>query len=443
MHSHSIERTAIGLTRQIVGILATATLALAPPLAAPVGAQMPDVGQMSGVPLPTGDLPNGSVSVRVVRGDLSNNVVGQAVELHGGGQTLKATTDAEGRALFTQAAPGTSVHAVTTVDGARIESQEFAVPATGGIRVVLVAGGGSGAAASAGSAAGAGAGEQGTASAVAGPAQPGTVVLGGQSRFVVEMADEALDVYQLFEVANTTTAPVEPAEPLVFTMPDGGRGLTLLEGSSPQATVDGNVVKVEGPFRPGMTSVQFAYQLPYSGASLSFAQPIPVALNQTAIVVRKVGAMSFLSPQAPNTREVTSDGNPYIMANGTGVPAGSTVSFAFDGLPHRNRVPRYLTLALAGLLALWGVWVSLGREESAEEVRKSLESRREQLLRDLVRLEEQHRAGRGADQKYLSKRQALVTELERLYSDLDRINAAIAQRAVTRSRDARASAAAH
>ena len=153
--------------------------------------------------------------------------------------------------------------------------------------------------------------------------------------------------------------------------------------------------------------------------------------------------MSFSSPQAPNAREMTSDGNPYIMANGAGLPAGSAVSFAFDGLPHRSRVPRYLTLTLTGLLVVWGVWMSLGRGESYEELKKSLESRREQLLRDLVRLEEQHRAGRGADQKYQSRRQALVTDLEHVYSDLDRIGADIAQRAAERSRDARASAAAH
>ena len=118
------------LSRRLVAALALAAIAtlLRP---APAAGQMPDISQMSGVPLPTGDLPTGTVSVRVVRGDLSNNVVGQAVELHGGGPALRAATDDTGRAQFAGVAPGTRVHAVTTVDGRRLESQEFQVPAAG------------------------------------------------------------------------------------------------------------------------------------------------------------------------------------------------------------------------------------------------------------------------------------------------------------------------
>jgi len=156
-------------------------------LTADAAGQMPDISQMSGVPLPTGDLPTGTVSVRVVRGDLSNNVVGQAVELHGGGPALRAATDDTGRAQFAGVAPGTRVHAVATVDGRRLESQEFEVPAAGGIRVLLVAGGSA-------AAAGGAPGGAGGAQVPAAPAQPGTVALAGQSRFVREMADAAIDV---------------------------------------------------------------------------------------------------------------------------------------------------------------------------------------------------------------------------------------------------------
>jgi hypothetical protein len=97
-------------------------------------AQMPDVSQMSGVPLPTSDLPAGTVAIRVVRGDLSNNVVGQAVELHAGAQQWNATTDESGRATFSGLPAGTRVHGIATVDGQRLETQEFPVPAAGGRR---------------------------------------------------------------------------------------------------------------------------------------------------------------------------------------------------------------------------------------------------------------------------------------------------------------------
>src|SRR5262245_50368899 len=52
--------------------------------AAPVLAQfqMPDPKQMSGIPRPVDDLPSGSVSVRLIRGELSNNIANHPVELH-------------------------------------------------------------------------------------------------------------------------------------------------------------------------------------------------------------------------------------------------------------------------------------------------------------------------------------------------------------------------
>ena len=54
---------------------------------------MPDPKQMSGRPLPVGDLPVGTVTVRVVRGSMTNVVANQAVELTGAGAPLTATTN--------------------------------------------------------------------------------------------------------------------------------------------------------------------------------------------------------------------------------------------------------------------------------------------------------------------------------------------------------------
>jgi len=373
-------------------------------------AQMPDVSQMSGVPLPSGELPNGTVSIRVVRGALGNDVVGLEVELHGGGQVWKVTTDGEGRAQFAQAAPGTRVHAVATVDGVRLESEEFPVPATGGMRVIIVAP----------LAGNAGATPPAAAPATPlPPAAPGTVVLGGQSRFVVEMADEAVDVYCLFEIANAGAAPVSIEAPLAFEVPEGAVGLTMLEGSSPQATAAGRIVTVNGPFNPGITQVQFAYQYPYSSGSLTLSQTLPVALAQTSVVAHKLGEVTLASPQLANAREVPLEGKTYIMASGPGVAAGQPVTFTLDGLPHRSRVPRYTTLALVIGIVGWGIWLAMGTPQSSATDRSKLEGRREQLLNELVRLEEQHQLGKGEPSRYTARRRDLVQQLERIYAELD------------------------
>src|SRR5262245_21560939 len=101
---------------------------------------MPDLSQMAGRPLGAGDLPDGTVSVRVMREQLGNNVTNHPVTLKGGQLTKTATTDAQGRATFSGIAIGTVVDATTEVDGETLQSQEFEVPAKGGVRVALVAG---------------------------------------------------------------------------------------------------------------------------------------------------------------------------------------------------------------------------------------------------------------------------------------------------------------
>src|ERR1700730_8312392 len=101
--------------------------------------QMPDPKQMSGIPRPVTELPNGAISVRLIRGQLSNNITNHPVELHVGAKVMTVNTDADGRAQFTGLTPGSSVKAVSVVDGERLESQEFPAPTQGGVRLMLVA----------------------------------------------------------------------------------------------------------------------------------------------------------------------------------------------------------------------------------------------------------------------------------------------------------------
>jgi hypothetical protein len=373
--------------------------------AAPAAAQMPDVSQMSGAPLPTADLPDRTISVRVVRGGLDQNVAGQPVEIHAGhqaGQTFHAVTDEAGRAQFTDLPAGRVVHAVTTIDGRQIQSQDFPVPSTGGVRVILVAPDGAGSA----------------AAATALPAEPGTVTIGGQSRFVVELAEEALEVYYLFEIVNAESAPVA-TEPLVFELPAGARATTILEGSSPQATADGARVTVTGPFQPGRTMVQLAYHLPYESSRYAFSQPLPVALGETSIVVRKLGDMEFHSPQVQGHREMPVEGQTYIMAGGPGLPAGAALEFQLAGLPHHSSLPRLIALVLAAVVIGAGVWLAMAPGHGAAATVRQLAARREQLLGELVKLEAQHAHGRLDEPRYSIRKQVVIGHLERLYADLE------------------------
>src|SRR5262249_30855907 len=184
------------------------------------------------------DLPDHAISVRVLRGGLSNPVTNFQVELHVGPTVRTAQTDDAGRATFNDVPAGASVKAAAVVEGERLESQEFAAPDHGGIRLLLVATG------------------RNAAPAPAAAPAAGQVTIGGQSRIVMEPGDEAVRLYYLLDITNNARGPVNPPAPFAFDMPGNAIGTTLLEGSTPGAAVKGSHVSVAGPFSPGRTLLQ-------------------------------------------------------------------------------------------------------------------------------------------------------------------------------------------
>ena len=232
--------------------------------------QMPDPSQMAGRPLPAPELTTGTVSVRVVRERMGNNVANQTVTLKAAGQTLTGTTDAQGRAAFGDVPPGTAVTVSTVVDGETLVSQEFAVPSSGGVRVALIAG----------LAAAAEREKSERETAAREPARRGVVVFGGESRVILEFQDDNLQVFYLLDIVNNARTPIDIGEPMVLVLPAGVVGASALEGSSPLASVQNDRVRFAGPFPPGITQVQIGYRFPYSGETATIAQPWPTAFEQ-------------------------------------------------------------------------------------------------------------------------------------------------------------------
>jgi hypothetical protein len=297
------------------------------------------------------------------------------------------------------------------VDGERLESQEFAVPATGGVRLALVATDPELAKRA----------EQDRQLAQ-GPAQSGLVVLGDRSRLVVEMGDEALNVFNIFEVLNTARVPVQPAQPLVFELPVTAVGAGLLEGSSPQATLADKRVTVMGPFAPGSTLVQYGYSLPIAGGTLTLHQKLPAALAQFSVLAQKVGDMHIESPQMAEHREMPLQDQTFIVGKGPALETGSTVSLTFTGLPHAPVWPRNLALSLAAAILAAGVWGSARLKRPAgvdEDRRRRLESQRDRLFAELTSIEEQHRDQSIDPERYATRRRELVSALELVYAEMD------------------------
>jgi hypothetical protein len=373
----------------------------APLLGQAGGFAMPDPKQMSGIPRPVDDLPKGSISVRLIRGALSNNISGHPVDLHIGGKVTTVKTDENGRAQFDAVPPGATVKAAADVDGEHLESQEFAAPSQGGVRLMLVA--------------------TDPAKAAA-PAITGTVVIGPQSRIVLQPREEAVDVYYLLDIANAGSGPVKTATPFAFEMPPDAVRCGIMQGSSPQATIAGLRVTVEPPFAPGSTFVQVACELPAATGSVDIEQRFPAILEQIAVVVKKVGETTLRSPQVKEQRELPADGETFIAATGGAVAAGQPLELSISGVPHHNPAPRRVALTLVLVIALAGTWFAsrrVGEAPAKAAERKRLLARRDKLFGELVRLEQDHRSGRMDDRRYASRRAEVVGALEQIYGALD------------------------
>jgi hypothetical protein len=374
-------------------------------LTLPVSAQ-PDPRRMSGIPLPDPGLPVGTVSVRVIRGQMTNNVPDQPVEMRVGDAIEVVSTDAAGRAVFAALAPGATATAATELDGVRLESQPFAVPERGGTRLLLV---------------GAGGGDADPLAAV----EAGDVTFGPDSRVAVELGEESVTVFYYLDIVNAGDAPVDPGEPIRLTLPAGALGTTALGESAPSTRVEGAVVSLPGPFRSGVTPLRLAFALPYTGDSLALAQTLPVDLEALLLVVEKWGDMNVASDQISRRADMGPDAiggdTTYIFGAGPRVLAGVPVTFEISGLPHHSQTPAMLALTLAAVMLFAGVWGAAGAtgDESGRNRRKRIEARRDQLFGDLVKLERQRGASRIGATKYASRRGTLIAALEGVYRELD------------------------
>ena len=195
----------------------------------------------------------------------------------------------------------------------------------------------------------------------------------------------------------------------------------MLEGSSPQASVDESHVRVSGPFPPGQTLVQVAAEIPFEGESLPLTQRFPAALERLVVVVKKVGNTRLESAQISAQQQMTASGESFIAATGGAVAAGLPVSLSLVGLPHQSTAPRRIALALAGLIIVAGAWV-MGRgpdDDQRDEERRQLTKRRDRLFAELVRLEHEHRDGRIGTSSYTARREQLIAALEQVYGALD------------------------
>jgi hypothetical protein len=318
--------------------------------------QMPDPKQIAGVPLPATDLPAGTISVRVIRGSFAKNVSDAIVEFAIDGTPRREKTDASGRAQVSGLKPGAKVRASTVIDGARLASQEVVV-GDSGIRFVLVA-----------------VDPEIEARAeedrrlAASPPVRGMVVFGPETRMIIEMSKDDLNVFYVLQILNTARTPVDPGGPILFDLPRDARGVALLQESTKQASAKGHRVIVTGPFAPGATMVHIAYAQPYNRGTARIEQKWPASLQSLNILMLQIGGLDLRSPQIASKREVTDQGQRLMVAAGAPIAAEQSLVLDITGLPHHPLWPRYLALSLVTVIVgagLWAAFVPVARARAA------------------------------------------------------------------------------
>ncbi len=176
-------------------------------------------------------------------------------------------------------------------------------------------------------------------SLAAGPAQPGIVVIGEQSRFVFEFGDGSLSVFNLLQLRqhgeNTGHAA---AAHRVRSARRGDR-----HGDAEGLVAAGNGRGQEGHSRsvrsrPASRNIQFAYSLPYSSSSLTVEQPMPVPLNRVIVLAQKIADMRLASAQMTEQREMAADGQTYVVGQGPAVRAGERSRLQFHEPAARGAV---------------------------------------------------------------------------------------------------------
>ena len=264
--------------------------------------------------------------------------------------------------------------------------------------------------------------KQDEAKALEAPPVKGTVVFGGDTRLLMQFRDDALQVFYVLDIVNNARNRVDIGGPLIIDLPSSAAGAGTLEGSSPSATVNGNRLTIVGPFAPGTTSVAGRLSACATTRSkLTFEQKWPAALQQVTVGVQKVGNLTVSSPQFLQTRDLsTDDGVVFLIGSGVGSP-GRRHAHRQSGQPADPQPDAALRRPGAGgwsrrprRLAQRVRYASSGAMTVA-----ALTSRRDALMRELEDLEKRRRAGTIGGERYTTRRQRLISDLEQIYGELE------------------------
>ena len=378
-----------------------------PPMAGMPG--MPDPSAMSGIPLPSQDLPAGTIVVRIAKGSLAETLPGAEVTILAGGKRFTAKADAQGRARIEGVPP--DVEAVASAAGT--STPAFTVPADAGARMLLFVPGPGGASAPEAMPPGHGAMPPAHGAGME-PVVGGEVVMASNTHIVAEIEDDKLEVFQALHLVNE--GPPRPAgSGIVIPLPKGATDVSIAPELEGRLRPEDGAVVWTAPLPTGPQELNLSFRMPIDGGEVVLRQPTRQPWRGFSIVAREIEGMTLEGPGLGPLEQRSLESQRFVVARGGEIPSGGALELRFRGLPSVDSTGRNVAAGLALLLMGWGVAASW-RVPGARGPGGQLASRRAHLMGELVALERKRRAGHPVSE---DRRAALASEIEALDRQID------------------------
>lgn len=232
---------------------------------------------------------------------------------------------------------------------------------------------------------------------------------------IVEVRDDIIEVTQIFEIINAGTTTWSLGQGLPFSLPKGFKAVRAGEQMGGDATVipTDEGLKWAGSFPPGRSQLNYDFKIPYEGeptADIELQLPPRVLAARVRVASRK--GMTLAVDGFPAAREDTVGAGVKILSTikrGTPQEQLSGLKIHIGGLPTQGN-ERWLVTTAALVAVAFGIWMSRREAPKADRAATAAARKRVRstLLAEIVELDRAHREGKVGPKAYARERAKLL-----------------------------------
>ena len=251
---------------------------------------------------------------------------------------------------------------------------------------------------------------------------PERAAFGMRGYLYVETRDDVFQCEALFRVFNVGRVTWVPKD-VVIQLPKGFKAFKAQEGMTDVAfeQVEGVGARLKGTFSPGQAEASFRFQLPKSNEdSLTFRMSVPPHVAEMRVIAEASSTMNLaVDDFQPPVATANQNGQRVLVSVKQLQDRNEEIkdfTATLSGIPTPGP-GRWFAIAIAGMLAIGGVFAARGAFDDAagaRDVTGDKKRARELLLRELMALEAARREERIGPRSYQQSRVALIDAIARL-----------------------------